>query len=520
MSEKPTYEELEWKIEALHVALHKSKSNVRKLQTLAKIGDWEWDLEQQSLLCSDEIYRIFGLDPASSPPSFEAFEASIHPDDQENFLRQRHLMLDENKIICTDHRIILPDGSVRYVQECTQQIMNRQGEACRIIGTVQDITDQVQVKITGKENEEKYRALFENSMDALLLAAQDGSIFAANNAACELHGMSETEIMSHRRDGIVNLKDPRLYAALEERRKTGKFKGELTFKKKDGSIFPVEVSSAVYKDRYKKERTCIFYNDITERKQIEAVLESRVREKTFDLKKTYEQLLHAEKMSSIGRLSASIAHEFNNPLQGVISIVQGIKNRAVLDRDDAELVDLAIQECQRMKNLIKSLQDFNRPTSAHKAPMDIHAALESILMLSKEEYATRKISITKTYAENLPQIVAVCDQLKQVFMNLLSNASDACVQGGNIVIETDVVEDSVIICIHDTGCGISPDDRKSLFEPFFTTKPGMKGTGLGLPVSYGIIKAHGGEITVNSEPETGTVFSVILPIKGAFDVGK
>jgi len=220
------------------------------------------------------------------------------------------------------------------------------------------------------------------------------------------------------------------------------------------------------------------------------------------------------------KLSASIAHEFNNSLQGVTSIVQGIKKRTDLDHDDTELVDLAIKECHRMRDLIKSLQDFNRPTSARKAPMDIHATLESIYLLCKKEYTNRKISITTKYAENLPQIMAVSDQFKQVFLNLLDNASDACVQGGNITIETDSVEDNVVIRVHDTGCGIRPDDREYIFDPFFTTKAGMKGTGLGLPVSYGIVKAHGGEISVESKPGKGTIFSIVLPIKGGSDEEK
>jgi PAS domain S-box-containing protein len=254
-----------------------------------------------------------------------------------------------------------------------------------------------------------------------------------------------------------------------------------------------------------------------ELKKILLELEQRVRERTIDLQKSHEQLLHAEKMSSIGRLSASIAHEFNNPLQGVTSIIQGVKKRAVMDLEDAELMSLAVKECHRMRDLIKSLQDFNRPTASIKAPVDIHATVESILMLSKKEYATRKILITKKYAINLPQVMAVSDQLKQVLLNLLSNASDACIDGGDISIETTSFEDNVVIRIHDTGCGISPDDKEHIFEPFFTNNAEMKGTGLGLSISYGIIKKHGGEIVVASEQGKGTTFSVVLPIKGVSD---
>ena len=266
------------------------------------------------------------------------------------------------------------------------------------------------------------------------------------------------------------------------------------------------------------------FDDVTERKQTEKALqkahdelEQRVEERTKVLKKTHEQLLHAEKLSAIGNLSASIAHEFNNPLQGVMNIVKGIKRRASLDQDDTELVDMAVSECLRMRDLIKSLQDFNRPTSGRKAPMDIHAALDSLLLLGKKEYSTKKIIIGKRYAENMPQIKAVADQIKQVFLNLLNNAADACAGGGTITVETEALGEKVIVRVHDTGIGIKPEDKDHIFEPFFTTKPEIKGTGLGLSISYGIIKGHGGEMTVDSEPGKGTTFSVTLPIEGGHD---
>jgi len=264
--------------------------------------------------------------------------------------------------------------------------------------------------------------------------------------------------------------------------------------------------------------------EIVERKKIEKnlqnahdELEARVKERTIELQKTHAQLLHAEKMSTIGNLSASIAHEFNNPLQGIMSIIKGVKRRAHLSQDDSELIDLAINECNRMRDLIKSLQDFNRPTAGRKALMNVHSAIESIILLSKKEYKIKGITVEKNYTDNLPEIVAVADQIKQVLLNLLNNAADACAQGGNITIETDLLKDNVVVRIHDTGCGITPENKKHIFEPFFTTKATMKGTGLGLPISYGIIKDHGGKITVDSKPGKGTTFSVILPIKGDSD---
>ena len=226
------------------------------------------------------------------------------------------------------------------------------------------------------------------------------------------------------------------------------------------------------------------------------------------------QLLHSEKLAAIGGLSASFAHEFNNPLQGVMSVIEGVKRRVAMDTEDAKLLDMAIGECGRMKDLIKSLQDFNRPSSGNITPIDIHATIDSLLLLSRKEYYTKNIVIKTHYAKDMVQIEAVGDQIKQVVLNLLNNSTYACEGGDTITISTEVVsEDNIAIKIKDNGKGIEPEHIDRIFEPFFTTKPAIKGTGLGLSVSYGIIKKHGGRIDVVSEPGRGATFTITLPIE-------
>jgi len=227
------------------------------------------------------------------------------------------------------------------------------------------------------------------------------------------------------------------------------------------------------------------------------------------------QLLHAEKLSAIGSLSASIAHEFNNPLYGVMTVIEGVKRTAPLDDEDAKLIDMALVECHRMKDLIRNLQDFNRPSSGSVTPLNIHSTINSLLLLSKKEFTTRGVTVVTNYAEDMPMITGVGDQIKQVVLNLLNNASYACDGGGTITITTEVIgKRNITIAIQDNGRGIETEHMDRIFDPFFTTKSKTKGTGLGLSISEGIIKEHGGTIVVESETGKGSTFTVTLPIKG------
>jgi len=262
--------------------------------------------------------------------------------------------------------------------------------------------------------------------------------------------------------------------------------------------------------------------DITNRKKTEEELrkareelQQRVKERTDELEQTFDQLLHAEKLNAIGKLTASIAHEFNNPLFGIRSVLEGIKMRASFDKEDSELLDLGIRECNRIKDLIVSLQKFNRPTSGKMKLMNIQQAIGDMLLLCKKEFKTRKITVEECYTTDLPEIQAVEDQVKQVILNLLKNAEEAIPEEGGIIkISTKRFKKQVAIQIHDSGVGIEAKDKNKIFDPFYSTKSSVKGAGLGLSVSYGIIKRHGGLVNVESKPNKGTTFTVILPMKG------
>ncbi len=184
-----------------------------------------------------------------------------------------------------------------------------------------------------------------------------------------------------------------------------------------------------------------------------------------------------------------------------------------MKNNDAKLLTLALDECERMKRLVQNLQSFNRPSSGKKDVFVLEKALESILLLSKKELTKRHITV-KTHFSPVPILInGVEDQIKQVLLNLIKNGMDALpVVGGILSISTIQREQLVTITINDNGCGIKPEYLEKVFEPFFTTKPDVKGTGLGLSVSYSIIQNHDGDIRVESESGRGSTFTITLPI--------
>lgn len=241
-------------------------------------------------------------------------------------------------------------------------------------------------------------------------------------------------------------------------------------------------------------------------------LEVKVGERTDELKKIHDQLFRSEKLASIGKLAAGVAHEINNPLTGVLT------NSSLLleDLDESdprrEDVQVIVNETIRCREIVKRLLDFARQTKPTKKLANINQIIDNIILLVRNQSSFRNIIIKKNLSENIPEILADMDQIQQVFINLILNASEAMQNGGQLTIESSIAknEDFIQITFTDTGCGIKEQDKVKIFDPFFTTKG--HGTGLGLSISYGIIERHGGKIIVDSTPGSGTVFTIFLPV--------
>lgn len=233
------------------------------------------------------------------------------------------------------------------------------------------------------------------------------------------------------------------------------------------------------------------------------------------LRELNEQLSRTEKLAAMGTLSAGVAHEINNPLASISSLIQMMQAQPNLDEETSDKLRIIQTQIIRISQVTKDMMDFARVRPAAKSLIDINEVSETALRLASFDKSFQKLQLQKHYAPNLPKTFADSDQLQQVFLNLFLNARDAMPNGGQLSIKTLQNIDSIIIEIADNGSGIDESSLKQIFDPFFTTKPTGKGTGLGLAVCYGIITAHGGKIEVLTNNGGGTRFIIALPIESS-----
>jgi two-component system NtrC family sensor kinase len=244
-------------------------------------------------------------------------------------------------------------------------------------------------------------------------------------------------------------------------------------------------------------------------------LEKKVEERTKELTEMQAHLVQSEKLASLGKLAAGIAHEINNPLGGVL-----IYSHLLLEDTDKnspryENLKKIVKETTRCKGIVRGLLEFARPKDPEMILTDINETVDKSLSIMERQALFQNINLKRDYSTDLPKIVADSAQLQQVFMNIIINAAEAMDGDGTLSIHTFLGEDgeSIQIEFTDTGHGIKEEDKKRLFEPFFSTKEVGKGTGLGLAISYSIIQKHNGEIKVTSREGEGSTFTVIIPVK-------
>jgi PAS domain S-box-containing protein len=396
------------------------------------------------------------------------------------------------------HISVLHTGQVRYDHEGN------------IIGYEGINVDQSQRKKYEKDLREEHDFLsniLQSSPNAIMATDMRGDIIIWNRAAEETLGYTAKEVigkMNIRRiypEGMA--KDVMKMMRSPEYGGVGKLRSyPMVYVRRDGEIIEGNLSAAIIRDAQGKEIASVgIFVDLKERLGMERTL-----------RETQEKLLQSEKLAAMGKLTSQIAHELNNPLYGIMNTLELLKTEISPESKRRKILDMALSETERLTELLRKMLRFSKPEEEERQLTDVNTILDEILLLVRKQLMEHTIRISSSLAEDLGMVYASRSQLRQVFLNMISNAKDAMPDGGTLSVKTMQKGDAIYIEISDTGIGIREENIDKIFDAFFTTKDSVKDVGLGLSVCYGFIKEHGGDIRVSSRWGAGTTFTVILPL--------
>lgn len=346
-------------------------------------------------------------------------------------------------------------------------------------------TKHKQKKETLLNNEEQFRLIFENSIDGILLTLSDGSVLLANQAACRIFGFAPENIFEVGKASLFDSDDPKFLPALKVLRKTGKFQGELTLLRKDGTRFQGELHSNRFKDNSGRSLNCLFISDVTERRQAE------------------KEKAKADKFCLIGEMAAGIAHEIRNPMTSVRGYLQILKSKKELT-GYSDLFQIMIDEVDRANLTISEYLCLAKNMAVDLKPVDLNTVLEEFCLAIRDDLVKNNLTINFEPGE-IPDLLLDILQIRQMVINLIQNGFEASPPGGCVTLKTFSEGDHVILQVNDQGNGIAPEIREKIGIPFFTTKDYRKG--LGLAACFSIASRHNAHMEIKTGP-AGTTVSV------------
>ena len=487
----------------------------------AKLGVWDWNVRDNVMVWDGRMFELYGLGRDKFTNSVTIWENSLHPDDRTRAIAESDAAIRGERELDTEFRVLHPDGSVRHIKADAITMRDNDGKALRMIGLNQDITERRLAEVALRENEKRYRELFDsiNNCVAVYEAVDCGRDFIVkdiNKAAEKLEHVMREDVLGKKvtelfpdivDSGLMDVFLRVWRSGLSEHQQLSSVSNDHIAQWRKNYVYRLPTGEVV-----------VIYEDIThqmlaeeERKQLES------------------QLLQAQKIESVGRLAGGIAHDINNmitPILGYAEILEQKIPSGDSRRDDlAEISGAAI----RVRDMTRQLLAFARKQTLEMSQLDLNEVVSGIIRVLRMTIH-ENIAIDVRLAPTVRSVMGDKSQFEQVIMNLVVNAQDAMPSGGTFTLATqDVVVDGtyaasqpgmapgnyVRLIAIDTGTGMDTEIKSKIFDPFFTTKEVGRGTGLGLATVYGIVKQHGGYIEVKSEPGMGSEFIVSFPVNEA-----
>ena len=499
-------------------ALRDSEYFFKESQRAAFIGSYQTDFTTGIWESSEVLDRIFGIDETYNR-SISSWIELVHPDDRE--MMDRYLkeeVLAKRVQFDKEYRIIRrSSGEIGWVHGLGEVGFDENGTVISLIGTIQDITELKQKEELLLDRERRYRDLFNHANEGLLIMTMDGQITEVNLAFAEMHGYTVDELKNTnvKELDVFQEKAFEVRADFVRRMEAGEVvRFEVEHYHKNGHIFPLNVTtSIIILDN--QPLFLSFHQDITERKRIE---------KEHD--EIAARLRQSQKLEALGQLTGGVAHDFNNYLQVINGYTDLVASQIDTHDPIQDHVTQIAKAGERAATLVSQLLLLSRQQITQATALDLNAVVEDLLNMLRQLIGDH-IILQWQPAAKLSMFQADRGMVEQVLMNLCINARDAMPKGGTVTIETRdaVIDESfgtafpdaspgryACLEVSDTGHGMDAQTLDHIFDPFFTTKAVGRGTGLGLSTVYGVIKQHGGVISVDSEQDRGTVFNLYWPV--------
>jgi PAS domain S-box-containing protein len=481
-----------------------SEERFRLLSKATSDAIWDWDLVSGVVWWNEGIETLFGYPKEEVEPTPEFWTAHIHPDDVDEVVHSIHEAIDGTvQQWSAEYRYRHKSGTYLYVIDRGYLMRDSTGKAVRMIGGMTDLSERKEAELRLAEQ----AALLDQAGDAILVRNMDNQILYWNRSAEVIYGWSAAEVVGKSVADLLYTDPAPLLEATATVLRDEEWSGELEHLTKCGKLITVGCRWTLLRNERGEPKSILGINsDITEKKRLE------------------QQFLRAQRMESIGTLASGIAHDLNNILAPILMSTEMLK-ADVQSEEALQTLETLSNSAKRGAELIKQVLGFARGIDGKPSNVNAGVIARDIQQVIRDTFP-RNIDFHLNMCAELWGIHIDPTQLHQVLINLCVNARDAMPNGGvlRISLENVVLDEVfagmnlhskpgpfVLVCVSDTGAGMSPEVQEKIFEPFFTTKELGKGTGLGLSTTFTIVKNHGGVIHLYSEPDKGTTIKIYLP---------
>jgi PAS domain S-box-containing protein len=505
-------------------ALRESEERYRTILETIQEGYFETDLRGRLTFFNEAVCRrlgyskeeLLGMDfrkyttPASAEKMIQVFS---------------EILMTGKPPKVTDYELVGVDGSRKILEFSTSLIRDGQGDPIGFRGVARDVTERRQAEEALKASEKRYMNLVENSPDIIYSLDPEGRFTFVGGALRSLLGYSPPELLGKHFQHIMSPEDMNRTEGRFNERRTGKratrrFEICLVLKTKDQErkepVFEVHAFGVYDEAQSNQDKRFLgtygVARDISESRRAEEQLGKTCRE----LQETRDTLLQSEKLAAIGRLMAGVGHEILNPLNIISMRLQMLKLSEGLNEKDGDALVVCEHQVTRIAKILDSLSQFSRAPKEEPALNDLNEVVRHVLTLFAPRFKEENIQVQEKYDSALPLMFFAKSRIERVFFNIISNAREAISASERRIVTVTTMRpssgDHVQVIVSDTGTGIDIQNMNRIFDPFFTTKKRDEGTGLGLFLSYGIVKDHGGRIWAENNDGGGASFFVHLPV--------